>query len=108
MCARRFLIAIFVLTLLVVAGGFAVFQWGGQVLVKQATPKGHFEARAAGGGPNYALPSSWVARPGEAPDPSQWLPEGAITGKLAEPAALFFIHPTTYLQRDRWNASLDD
>ena len=52
MCARRFLIAIFVVTLLAVAGAFAMFQWGGQMLVKQATPKGHFEAKAAGSDEN--------------------------------------------------------
>ena len=108
MCARRFLIAIFVVTLLVVAGAFAMFQWGGQMLVKQATPKGHFEANAAGSGPDYALPASWIARPGLDRDPSQWLPEGAIAEKIAGPAALFFVPPTTYLERDRWNAPLDD
>lgn len=108
MCARRFLIVIFVLTLLVVAGAFAMFQWGGQMLVRQATPKGHFEAKAAGDGPDYASADSWIARPGIENDPAQWLPEGAITEKVAEPAALFFIHPTTYLERDRWNAPLDD
>jgi hypothetical protein len=107
MCARRFLIVIFILTLLAVAGAFAMFQWGGQMLVKSATPKGQFEAKAAGDGPDYASPASWIARPGLDGDPSQWLPEGAITEKLAEPVALFFIHPTTYLERDRWNAPLD-
>ena len=40
MCARRFLIMVFVLTLLVVAAGFAFYQWGGNVLLRQATPKG--------------------------------------------------------------------
>ena len=108
MCARRFLIAMFVLTLLVVAGAFAMFQWGGQMLVRSATPKGHFEAKAAGGGPDYAQSSSWIARPGLDDDPSQWLPEGAIREMAAKPAALFFVHPTTYLERDRWNGPLDD
>ena len=107
MCARRFLIAVFVLTLLVVAGAFAMFQWGGQMLVRSATPQGHFEAKAAGDGPNYADAATWIARPGLEGDPSQWLPDGAITERTAEPAALFFVHPTTYLQRDRWNAPLD-
>ena len=107
MCARRFLIAVFILLLIAVAGAFAMFQWGGQMLVRSATPKGHFEAKAAGDGPDYALDASWLARPGFADDPSQWLPEGAITEKAAEPAALFYVHPTTYLQRDRWNAPLD-
>lgn len=107
MCARRFLIAIFVLTLLVVAGAFAMFQWGGQMLVKSATPKGHFEAKEAGAGTDYTLAASWIARPGLADDPSEWLPDGLESSKAAQPAAVFFVHPTTYLQRDRWNAPLD-
>lgn len=37
MCARRFLILIFILTLIVVGGAFALFQFGGEVLIKQAT-----------------------------------------------------------------------
>ena len=105
MCARRFLTAIFILTLIVVAAGFAIYQWGGNLLLKQATPKGHFEAAEAGGGPDYSQAASWVARPGMADDPALWLPDGvahATTGK----AAIFFIHPTTYLSNDRWNAPL--
>ncbi len=108
MCARRFLIAVFILTLLVVAGAFAMFQWGGQMLVRSATPKGHFEAKAAGGGPAFARSASWIARPGLGDDPSQWLPDGTSPEQTARPAAVFFVHPTTYLQRDRWNAPLDD
>lgn len=108
MCARRFLIAIFVLTLLVVAGAFAIFEWGGQLLLRSATPQGHFQAKAAGGGPDYAKDASWIARPGLANDPSQWLPEGATGEKTPKPAAVFFVHPTTYLERDRWNGPLAD
>jgi Protein of unknown function (DUF3089) len=105
MCARRFLMAIFVVTLIAVAAGFAIYQWGGSVLLKQATPKGHFEAAEAGGGPDYAEASSWVARPNEPNDPALWLPDG-VTRSTGD-AAVFFIHPTTYLRNDRWNAPLD-
>src|SRR3954447_27070052 len=105
MCARRFLMAVFVLTLLIVAAGFAIYQWGGNVLLKSATPKGHFEMAEAGGGPDYAQGSSWIARPGLPDNPSLWLPDG-FTGGPAGGAAVFYIHPTTYLERDRWNASL--
>src|SRR5947209_4140761 len=106
MCARRFLMAVFVLTLLVVAAAFAMYQWGGNVLLQQAIPKGHFSAAEAGGGPDYSLDSSWVARPGLTDDPSHWLPEG-LTGSTSGGAAIFYIHPTTYLERDRWNAPLE-
>ena len=97
--------AIFVLTLIVVAGAFAIFQWGGNVLLKEATPKGHFEAAQAGGGPDYSKPSSWVVRPGMANDPAEWLPDGVAQGTVGK-AAIFYIHPTTYLESDRWNAPL--
>ena len=102
MCARRLLLIIFWLTLLVVGGGFAIYQWGGNVLLKQATPKGHFEAAEAGSGPDYTQASSWIARPDLPTNPAGWLPEGAESGGAG--AAVFYIHPTTYLLRDRWNA----
>jgi len=105
MCARRFLAVIFFLTLIVVAAGFAIFQWGGNVLLKEATPKGHFEAAEAGSGPDYTQASSWIARPGIPNDPALWIPKGASSSRLGK-AAVFFIHPTTYLQNDRWNAPL--
>ena len=97
--------AIFVLTLIVVAGAFAIYQWGGNVLLKEATPKGHFEAVKAGGGPDYTTPSSWIARPGMADDPALWLPDSVARSKAGN-AAVFYIHPTTYLESDRWNAPL--
>ena len=110
MCARRFLIAIFIVTLLVVAAAFAIFQWGGQVLIDQATPKGHFEAAAAGAGPDYSLQRDWIARPDlpAAADPSRWLPASVAAEAVPQTkAAVFYIHPTTYLERDHWNAPID-
>ena len=104
MCARRFLITVFVLTLLVVAAAFAVFQWGGNVLLEKATPRGHFEPPPQGGAPVYAGPDLWVARPGMRNNPSQWLPQRIAFGTVSPPAAVFYIHPTTYLRTDRWNA----
>jgi pimeloyl-ACP methyl ester carboxylesterase len=106
MCARRFLIAVFILTLIVVAGAFAIFQFGGNVLLREATPKGHFAAAQAGSGPDYTQPSSWVARPGLPDDPALWLPDGVDRSSTGN-AAVFYIHPTTYLENDRWNAPLD-
>ena len=106
MCARRFLLAVVIMTLLVVAGAFAIFQWGGRVLVEESAPKGHFEAAKAGGGPDYGQAGNWVARPGMSDDPADWLPEG-INSPGTKEAAVFFVHPTTYLERDRWNAPID-
>jgi len=97
--------AIFVLTLIVVAAAFVIYQWGGNVLLREATPKGHFEAAKAGGGPDYSDASNWVSRPGMPNDPASWLPDG-VSQPVTANAAIFFIHPTTYLENDKWNAPL--
>ncbi|HEU0311657.1 MAG TPA: DUF3089 domain-containing protein [Sphingomicrobium sp.] len=107
MCVRRFLILIFILTLIVVGGAFALYQWGDQVLVRMATPSGHFQEPPKGSGPDYSKDASWLARPGMAGDPSDWLPEDVVATTSGDPAATFYVHPTTYLERDRWNAPID-
>ena len=108
MCARRFLILVFILTLLVVAGAFAVFQYGQRVLISQATPQGRFAPPPPDSGPDFSQDGSWIARPSFASDPSRWLPEEyeQATVPQAEQASVFYVHPTTYLLRDRWNAPL--
>jgi hypothetical protein len=107
MCARRFLLAITILILLVVAGAFALFQWGGSALRHIYTPQGHYTAPPPNSGPDYSKPDSWIARPGDADNPAKWLPQGISSGASGT-AAVFYIHPTTYLQGDRWNAALLD
>ena len=106
MCARRFLFVVFVMTLLAVAGAFAIFQWGGSVLRQQFTPSGHFVAPPPDSGPDYAQAGNWIARPGIADDPTAWRPGGKPPLGPATPAHTFYIHPTTYLAGDRWNAPL--
>ena len=61
MCARRFLVLIFILTLLTVGGAFALYQWGDQVLVRMATPQGHYQEPPKGSGPDYSKERSWLA-----------------------------------------------
>lgn len=108
MCARRFLIFIFILILLFVAGAFAIFQFGQQVLISQATPQGHFQA-PSNDGPDYSDLENWVARPELANNPSMTtFTGGRPTPVTASGAAIFYIHPTTYLKRDRWNGPIDD
>ena len=83
MCARRFLIIVFIFTLMMVAAAFTIFEFGGNVLLKQATPKGHFEAAEAGGGPDYTQDTNWVARPGLQKNPALWLPDEAAPSGTA-------------------------
>lgn len=107
MCARRFLFLIFILTLIFVGGAFALYQFGDQVLVRMATPQGHYQEPPKQSGPDYSGDAAWLAKPGLADDPSDWLPEGVIATAIERPAATFYVHPTTYLKRDRWNAPID-
>lgn len=111
MCARRFLFVVVILTLLAVAAGFAMFQFGERVLLRSAIPKGEFIAPPPRSGPDYAQQESWIARPGMdvRVNPAEWRPAGfpppyAVTRRVAA----FYIHPTTYLRTDRWNAPVDD
>ena len=107
MYARRFLGCIVFLTLLVVASAFAIYEWGARTLINESVPQGHFEAAKAGGGPDYSQPANWLARPGLPDDPSRWIPTGATASSAPKTEAqVFYIHPTTYLERDRWNAPL--
>ena len=106
MCARRFLFVIFWLTLLAVAGAFAIFQFGDRVLLESTIPKGHFAAPPPDSGPDYAQADNWIARPDLPQNPSIWLPDRAASGVASPPAVIFYIHPTTYLERDHWNAPL--
>ena len=106
MCARRFLFVVFWLTLLAVAGAFAIFQFGDRVLLESTIPKGHFAAPPSASEPDYAQTDNWIARPALPQNPSKWLPDRVGFGVASPPAAIFYIHPTTYLERDRWNAAL--
>jgi hypothetical protein len=103
MCARRFLIAIFILTLLVIGGAFAIYQFGGSILRRQFTPRGHYVAPPPHSDPDYAQASAWIARPDIPNNAAEWVPDGVERGESG-PAAVFYIHPTTYLKGDRWKA----
>jgi hypothetical protein len=106
MCTRRFLIAVFILTLLVVAGAFAIFQFGGSVLLHSFTPQGHYAPPPPRSGPDYSKAASWITRPDIPHNAAEWLPRNVARSSTQGDAAVFYIHPTTYLRGDRWNAPL--
>lgn len=112
MCARRFLLLMFFLTMLTVAGAFALFQFGGSVLKRQTIPTGRFVPSAQANGPDYIQTDNWIALPDTVPpSPAEWRPDGLVeqpTESQSPRAATFFLHPTTYLKRDRWNAPVGD
>lgn len=107
--ARKFLyiIAGLVVLLLVVLLLLRVFS--DELSSMAFVPAEEFDAPAPLAENAYASMDMWIARPGlGTQDPALWKPEGIghDPGSLA--AAVFFIHPTSYFEKARWNAPLDD
>lgn len=105
--AVRFLWIVAGLTVLFIAGaiGYRVFE---KDLMRIAlVPGSSFEAAPLPEGADYASSAMWLARPGLADDPSRWTPEGQQATR-APRVSVFFVHPTSFTERSRWNAPLDD
>ncbi len=57
--------------------------------------------------PDYAQPQAWMAFPGRS-GMERSVPAGfTAVNEATAPADVFFIHPTTYLKNDRYNAPYD-
>lgn len=105
--ARKFLYIVAVLIVLAIAATFAYRIWGAELLRQAMVPGGRFESQAALPADSYKRAEMWLARPDKPGNPALWVPAGYETAK--EPvAAVFFIHPTSYLNRAHWNAPLED
>ena len=104
--ARRFLYVIAILVALVLAGAVLWNLFQDRIIRFALVPTIPFAA-AAGSGPDYGKAEAWVARPDLKDDPARWTPPGIARGS-AQTVAVFYVHPTTYLARDRWNGPLDD
>ena len=105
--ARKFLYLVAALIMLTVAAAFAYRLFGAQLMRSAMVPTARFEAEPALPDNSYDKRTMWLARPDIAQNPAMWTPAGYAP--TAHPgAAVFFIHPTSYLNRARWNAPLDD
>jgi hypothetical protein len=103
--ARKFLYAVIVLIVLATAAAFAYRFWGAQLLRQAMVPSADVVALAPPG--SYANADMWLARPDKPGNPALWTPEGYQPA--ADPkAAVFFVHPTSFLDRSAWNAPLDN
>lgn len=136
--ARKFLYAIAVLVVLAIAAMFALRLFSNELTEAALVPTTEFVEQDPLADNAYHDPAMWFSRPGMAPgrDPARWQPEempAPETGKAAAPQdepspahtpaaaatataaatelpqfAVFFVHPTSYLQRTSWNAPLGD
>ncbi|RYY22592.1 MAG: DUF3089 domain-containing protein [Sphingomonadales bacterium] len=103
--ARKFLYAIIVLIVLAIAAAFAYRFWGAQLIRQAMVPSAEIVVLAPPG--SYARADMWLARPDKPDNPALWTPEGYEPADKPK-AAVFFIHPTSFLDRNAWNAPLDN
>ena len=103
--ARKFLYAIVLLIMLALAATFAYRFWGNQLLRMSLVPGTDFKAPPPA--QSYRNANMWLARPDKPRNPALWTPPGQSAAANPQ-AAVFFIHPTSFLDRMRWNAPLDN
>lgn len=111
--ARKFLYFVAGMVILVLAGAFVYQVYGEELMEVAFVPDTEFTAQEVLEDNIYADTGMWLARPELVKgNPALWLPEGYEDAALPLPdskkAAIFFVHPTSFLKKDRWNAALDD
>lgn len=110
--ARKFLYLVALLAVLVIAALFALRIWSGELTRFAFVPRVDFAALDPLPADGYAGNAMWIAKPGlGSGDPAQWVPPGVKKDAGAPEsrrAAVFFIHPTSYLAREKWNGPIDD
>jgi Protein of unknown function (DUF3089) len=109
--ARKFLLVIAALIALLLAAGLVWSLFGNQLIRFAMVPRVAFTAPAPFPASRYASAQMWYARPDVAQgNPALWTPTGFRPDKERGNAAIFFIHPTSFLdpQPNAWNASLSD
>ncbi|MBV7256402.1 DUF3089 domain-containing protein [Pacificimonas sp. WHA3] len=106
MAARRFLTVFAGLIVLALAAVIIWAAFGGEILKRYMTPSVTFAESPAPPPTLYDRPDAWIARPGIPSTDANWTPDGyRVAPETA--VSIFYVHPTTYLKSDRWNAPLD-
>lgn len=114
--ARKFLYFIAFCIVLVIGARIAYELFQEELAEIALVPSAEFAAVKPLEANAYEDPALWFSRPGiGVSDPARWQPAYANDrGLLPTPAepkqnfAVFFVHPTSYLNRSSWNAPLDD
>lgn len=76
-------------------------------LADLSPPKTPFDQTAQAPAPDYRQHSAWAVWPGVT-SAADTVPSGAKPARAASPDAdVFFIHPTTYLGNETWNANFN-
>ena len=74
------------------------------LMASQIAPEHAFDASLSPPAPDYSSLQSWAAHP-DIKDASDQLPDGAT--HTPSGVAVFFVHPTSFLDKSGWNQPLD-
>ncbi len=113
---RKFLYFVAFCIVLVIAGRIAYELFQEELAQIALVPSAEFTPIPPLQTNAYEDPTLWFSRPGiGVSDPARWQPAWAgdsepvpALTKTAKPFAVFFVHPTSYLNRTRWNAPLEN
>ncbi|MBE5073513.1 DUF3089 domain-containing protein [Erythrobacteraceae bacterium E2-1 Yellow Sea] len=115
--ARKFLYIIAGLIVLVIAGMLVLRIWSKELAALAFVPSTEFVEQKPMDTNAYQDPAMWFSRPGIGlEDPARWQPaysgdersQTVSADATSAPFAVFFVHPTSYLERTQWNAPIGD
>jgi hypothetical protein len=106
--ARKFLYFVAAMIVLAIAALLAYRLFGTQLMRAVMVPSETFQAQREAPRNIYSRKIMWLARPDAPGNPALWTPPGYTPGTPGKGSAIFFIHPTSYISRDHWNAPIDD
>lgn len=120
--ARKFLYFVAVCIVLALIALIALRVWSQELAEIALVPTSEFVEQEPLEANAYQDPALWYSRPGiGVNDPARWQP--AVAGEVSSQDrptdnasaeddipefAVFFVHPTSYLSRDNWNAPIGD
>ncbi|MFC4291933.1 DUF3089 domain-containing protein [Sphingorhabdus arenilitoris] len=106
---RKFLYFFTALVVLVIAGGFALNIYQDELTEIAFVPTAEYKPQEALKTNIYDDPAMWFSGPVKSADnPTRFKPTGAPVDETDGPAAVFFVHPTSFISRDSWNMQLGD
>ncbi len=108
--ARKFLIIVAVIIALILAAGIGWSLFSDRLMRAALVPHGEFVDQKPAAANAYTDKKMWIARPDIPGNPALWLPPTFKDSAAKGNAAVFFIHPTSFIEAlpKSWNASLDD
>ena len=104
--AAKFLLAIAAVIVLILIAGVLFTSNEGTMMKWAFVPSHEIATEEPTDAPDYASETAWAARPGMSTN-ALLLPEGIMQTMQVPEVDVFYIHPTTYLSKNRWNAPLD-